>query len=327
MNLSTYTCILTIFLVVKQVKSSCSVYSKELDDQCSTYCYQVVKPLLQYVNPVQSMTQELNELQHTIKSQAAEIKNLNELIKSRDMQLAQQIKLSESCESQNQYQKKLIDQCEIQLPTKGKEINNVLSEVVKIKESKETSSCLGKLTDVHEIRLPTGQTMTVLCESNLLEAGAGWTVIQRRKHDGFNFNRTWSEYKDGFGNLRGEFFLGLEKIHLLTQSQPHELYIYIERFLNKTIYARYSKFVIGDEKEFYNLKELGNYSGNAFDKMEGNWHEKISAADVQAFTSKNCDSLTFPDFIQICYWWNFTLRFAPQMTPIKFAKMMIRPLQ
>ncbi|KAH8390608.1 hypothetical protein KR215_007436, partial [Drosophila sulfurigaster] len=199
------------------------VYSKELDDKCSTYCYQVLKPLLQYVNPVQSMTQELNELQHTIKSQAAEIKNLNKLIKSRDMQLAQQIKLSESCESQNQYQKKLIDQCEIQLTTKGKDISNVQSEVVKIKESNETSSCLGKSTDLHEIRLPTGQTMIVLCESNLFEAGAGWTVIQRRKPFGLDFRRTWSEYKDGFGNLRGEFFLGLEKIHLLTQSQPHEL--------------------------------------------------------------------------------------------------------
>ncbi|XP_051859548.1 uncharacterized protein LOC117570480 [Drosophila albomicans] len=146
MNISTYTCILSILLVVKQVNSSCSVYSKELDDQCSTYCYQVVKPLLQYVNPVQSMTQELNELQHTIKSQAAEIKNLNELIKSRDMQLAQQI------------------------------------------------NCLGKSTDLHEIRLPTGQIIIVPCESNLLEAGAGWTVIQRRKNDGLDFNRTWSEY-------------------------------------------------------------------------------------------------------------------------------------
>ncbi|XP_062134333.1 microfibril-associated glycoprotein 4-like [Drosophila sulfurigaster albostrigata] len=295
MNLSTYTYILTILLVFKQVNSSCSVYSKELDDQCSTHCYQVVKPLLQYVNTVQSP-------QHAINSQADEIKNLNELIKSRDIQQAQQIKLSESCESQNQYQKKLIDQYEIQLTTKDKEIKDLQSQVVKPKESKETSSCLGKLTEIHEIRLPTGQSMIVPCESNLLEAGAGWTVIQRRKDNGLDFRRTWSEYKDGFGNLRGEFFFGLEKIHLLTQSQPHELFIFIERFSNTT-YARYSNFVIGDEKEFYNLKELGKYSGTANDRMEGHLHEKISAADVEDFTLRNCDSLIFANYFRKCYWW------------------------
>ncbi|KAH8390497.1 hypothetical protein KR215_002536, partial [Drosophila sulfurigaster] len=265
------------------------------DDQCSTYCYQVVKPLLKYVNTVQSMTQEHNQLQHIIKLQAESIKNLNELIKSKD-------KLSESCESQNQYQKKLIDQYEIQLTTlkleissKDKEIKDWKSENVKTKElqteitaTKQASSCFGNSTNIQTLRVPIIETMAVPCDSNLPEAGAGWTVIQCRKDGSVNFNRTWSEYREGFGNLHGEFFLGLEKIHLLTQSQPHELFVFLGDFSNETRYARYNNFVIGNEKEFYELKELGTYSGTASDSMVNYKNKKFSTPDRYIHSSSNC---------------------------------------
>ncbi|KAH8389595.1 hypothetical protein KR215_005123, partial [Drosophila sulfurigaster] len=207
----------------------------QLDDQCSTYCYQVVKPLLQYVNTVTTMTQEHNELQHTIKTQA-------EFILSKDMQWAQQLKsceiqselkskLSESFENHNRNQQKLIHQItnlKSEIKSKDEEIKELQSQIAKnkalhneITAYKQSSSCLDKLTELHTIRNPI--TMTVSCESSLPGAGTGWTVIQRRKDGSVDFNKTWSEYKQGFGDLRGEFFIGLEKLHLLTQSQPHEL--------------------------------------------------------------------------------------------------------
>ncbi|XP_073848436.1 techylectin-5B-like [Musca autumnalis] len=40
-----------------------------------------------------------------------------------------------------------------------------------------------------------------------------------------NFFRPWSDYKNGFGNSSGEFFIGLERLHLLTNSRPYELLI------------------------------------------------------------------------------------------------------
>ena len=62
-----------------------------------------------------------------------------------------------------------------------------------------------------------------LCSCDLLSSGGGggWTVLQRRKDGSADLkNRDWVEYEDGFGNLHGEFWIGLRSMHCLT-SQGH----------------------------------------------------------------------------------------------------------
>ena len=50
-------------------------------------------------------------------------------------------------------------------------------------------------------------------------AGGGWTVIQEKMDGSVNFNSTQDDYKHGFGNLVGEFWLGLDKINRLTRNK------------------------------------------------------------------------------------------------------------
>ena len=41
-------------------------------------------------------------------------------------------------------------------------------------------------------------------------------MFQRRFDGSVNFDRNWTEYRDGFGELTGEFWLGNEKLRQLT---------------------------------------------------------------------------------------------------------------
>lgn len=47
---------------------------------------------------------------------------------------------------------------------------------------------------------PRNGTFEVFCDMESF--GGGWTVIQQRLDGSVSFNRTWTEYKKGFGNLR-----------------------------------------------------------------------------------------------------------------------------
>ena len=88
----------------------------------------------------------------------------------------------------------------------------------------------------------------------------GWTIFQRRMDGSVDFYRGWTDYKKGFGNPSGEFWLGLDKIHRLSKSGQNVLRVDLEDFENETRYAKYSTFAIANETYQYKLT-VGGYSG------------------------------------------------------------------
>ncbi|KAG2469918.1 angiopoietin-related protein 2b [Polypterus senegalus] len=97
----------------------------------------------------------------------------------------------------------------------------------------------------------------------------GWTVIQRRQDGSVNFFRNWETYKQGFGNIDGEYWLGLENIYWLTSQGNYKLLVTMEDWLGRKVFAEYASFRLDPESEFYKLR-LGRYHGNAGDSLT--WH-------------------------------------------------------
>ncbi|XP_041451848.1 ficolin-1-like [Drosophila obscura] len=115
---------------------------------------------------------------------------------------------------------------------------------------------------IYTVILPSIDPFKVSCDENI--ADPGWTVIARRTNGELNFLRNWMEYKSGFGDLRGDFSIGLDAI---TKSQTQELYVHLEGFKGNTRFARYDEFYIESENDLYRMSKLGAYTGYAGDSM------------------------------------------------------------
>uniref|UniRef100_A0A182W261 Fibrinogen C-terminal domain-containing protein n=1 Tax=Anopheles minimus TaxID=112268 RepID=A0A182W261_9DIPT len=109
--------------------------------------------------------------------------------------------------------------------------------------------------------------------------GDNWIVFQRRFNGSVNFFRNWTEYKQGFGDLHGEHWLGLDNLHAILKPRQHELLIVLEDFDGVIAYAHYDDFKIGDESEKYVLKSVGSYSGTAGDSLFYQKFQKFSTYD------------------------------------------------
>ncbi|XP_050093415.1 angiopoietin-related protein 1-like [Anopheles aquasalis] len=144
------------------------------------------------------------------------------------------------------------------------------------------SSCKNvpsKLSGTYLIRVKNNsEPFEVYCEQKSF--GGGWIVFQFRYDGSEDFYRGWNEFRDGFGDVNDEFWLGLEKVHQITNGRKHELIVELKDFSGTYKYARYDAFEIGSESEQYVLKELGKHTGTTGDAMFYNSKgRKFSAKD------------------------------------------------
>ncbi|XP_065354615.1 fibrinogen C domain-containing protein 1-like [Calliphora vicina] len=121
---------------------------------------------------------------------------------------------------------------------------------------------------IYKIQVPhyTGQPFYVECDAKTDEGG--WIVIQRRQDGSIDFYQNWVEYQKGFGDIDGEFFIGLDNLNALTNNHgPQELMVVMEDGNGTKAYAKYDGFAVDDYSERYKLRTLGKYSGTAGDSL------------------------------------------------------------
>ncbi|TRY55045.1 hypothetical protein DNTS_020777 [Danionella cerebrum] len=105
---------------------------------------------------------------------------------------------------------------------------------------------------------------TALCD--MVTAGGGWTVFQRRFDGETNFNRTWQEYRDGFGSPQAEHWLGNSALYSLTMNGYHTLRITLQDWHEQMRHANYNNFKVAGETQRFRLtaRDYHGDAGNAF---------------------------------------------------------------
>ncbi|XP_072273035.1 microfibril-associated glycoprotein 4-like [Pyxicephalus adspersus] len=116
-----------------------------------------------------------------------------------------------------------------------------------------------------------------------------WTVFQKRFDGKVDFYRGWKEYKAGFGRADGEYWLGLQNIHLLTLKKTYYLRIDLVDWDNKTRYATYENFsisrlAIDPEEDGYKLYFEGFTEGYP-NRPAGMENTLLCSNENQCFTT------------------------------------------
>ncbi|XP_060755292.1 microfibril-associated glycoprotein 4-like isoform X1 [Neoarius graeffei] len=138
-----------------------------------------------------------------------------------------------------------------------------------------------KINSNHSAPVPSGvytiypagpnKPVKVYCDMGCAESDGHddekWTVIQRRIDGNESFYRPWDQYKEGFGNAAGEYWLGLENIFLMTNTDKYMLRVDMEDFEKGSAYAQYTLFYIDSESSKYRLHIGGYVNGGAGDSL------------------------------------------------------------
>ena len=95
------------------------------------------------------------------------------------------------------------------------------------------------------------------------------------------FERSWDEYAAGFGDVDGNFWLGLDTIHDLTTACPMSLQIDVVPFNIPAVSIPYRQFHVGDAASQYLLNISSDTPGhdNLYNSFNYNSGSKFSTYD------------------------------------------------
>jgi hypothetical protein len=117
-------------------------------------------------------------------------------------------------------------------------------------------------------------------------------LVQQHYNGTTFFERTWNEFKAGFGSISGNYWIGNEQLYQLTKNGQYRLRVDLQAKLDCQWYwAEYSTFVVGNEASFYRLT-IGGYTGTAGDVMV-TINPSYWSLNGAGFTTKDSDHDSF----------------------------------
>ncbi|KAJ8924987.1 hypothetical protein NQ315_001152 [Exocentrus adspersus] len=158
--------------------------------------------------------------------------------------------------------------------------------------------------------------------------GGGWTYIHNRYDGSQDFFLDWHDYKTGFGNIGGEFWLGLEHVYQLTGHEVNELLVELVDANGAKAFARYAAFSIGAEIEGYALKVFSAKNLDRDGWVEGNCAQAHSGAwwyrscDTSNLNGKYLNGALPDDYVYQGMYWG---EFRGALYSLAQARMMVRP--
>ncbi|XP_034108978.1 ficolin-2-like [Drosophila albomicans] len=203
------------------------------------------------------------------------------------------------------------------------------------------ATALNRNSGIYQIRIPDYSLHPFIVSCDEDSHGGGWTIVLHRQDGSVDFFLFWKQYKNGFGNVKGEFFIGLEKLYAMTKELDQELIIVMEDVKGEKRYAKYNRFAIDSEANQYALKVLGEYSGDAGDSLSAHVNHKFTTQDRDNDGHKdNCAKMfTGAWWYASCHTSNLMgkyndstfgkginwLAFTTHTASLKRVQMMIRP--
>ena len=109
-------------------------------------------------------------------------------------------------------------------------------------------------------------------------------MVQRRQDGSVDFNRTWLEYEDGFGNLAGEFWYGLRALLCLTGQGGWEMRMDITLSHGRNMFLQYELFKVASTKDKYKLTVA------RFQSSSRTFVDPMAAHNGRYFTTKDRDN-------------------------------------
>lgn len=302
---------------------------KELSKKISSKMESILQEKSQLLKKVESMEEklsrlsvepvtirqlaEINSLKEVIQRQEQSINNLLEAMEEQGRHLDHQttkIKLLEekvaASTSAQETRVKMPDISEPDKPKLTTPTSFLPSGTSSTVMMSEFSSDCSELFDrgeranrVYTIQPNGSEPFMAFCD---MSRGHGATVIQQRRDGSVNFDQPWEKYENGFGDLQGEFWLGLKKIYSLASQGNSVLHIQLEDWKQNRHFIEYGFYLDGPESKYAirliypsgSLPNLmSNHTGAVFSTMDrdngGNWASRCPHPQSGGWWFNSCE--------------------------------------